>query len=152
MRIRRNIVMWQKKDDDFPMNLATLRVQGPDSSLEELKELLGLVIDAEWHAGDERRSGSVHEFSGFNATVADASTPKQMTELMRTFWARCIEKGVAFPWRGITAELAVGLAIGDSTQFVAGIELVPSDISLCAECGMTLSVTAYPTSDEANAT
>jgi len=133
------------------MNLATLRVEGTDGALNILKEALSLECDTQWSKGDKRRNGSVHALSGFNATVADATNPRELVSLIRVFLARCKEKGIVFPSLNIEAELAVGFSVGDSEQFVAGVEFSPSELFSCAECGITLSVTAYPTSDEANA-
>jgi hypothetical protein len=134
------------------MNLAILRVKGSDFPLAELKRLLNLTSDTEWHAGDRIKNGGVHESSGFNATIADAETPRAMTELMRSFLVQCREAQVTFPWRGVTVAVEMGFSVGDSAQFIAFTELSPADIRLCGQCGIGLSVTAYPTSDDANAT
>jgi hypothetical protein len=133
------------------MNLATLRVEGKDSALDALKKALSLECDSQWNKGDKRRNGGVHALSGFNATVADAGNPRELVSLIRAFLARCKEKGIVFPCLNVEAELAVGFTVGDSEQFVASVEFSPSDLLSCAECGISLSVTAYPTSDEANA-
>lgn len=133
------------------MNLATLRVEGTDSSLEVLKKALPLVCDAQWSKGDSRCNGSVHTSSGFNATVADAGNPRELSRLIRAFLVQCKEKGIVFPSLNLVAELAVGFTVGDSEQFVAGVEFSPSEVLSCAECGVTLSITAYPTSHEENA-
>jgi len=133
------------------MNLATLRVEGADSSLEALIKALSLARDVQWNKGDKRRNGSVHTSSGFHAVVADAGNPKELTSLVGAFLARCKEKGIVFPSLNLSAELAVGFTVGDSVQFVAGLEFSPSELLTFGECGITLSVTAYPTSDEANA-
>jgi hypothetical protein len=133
------------------MNLATLRVEGADSALDSLKKALSLECDTQWKKGDKRRNGSLHTSSGFNATVADAINPRELESRIRSFLAECNNNNIVFPGLDLMAELAVGFAVGDSKQFVAGVEFSPSDLLLCATCGITLSVTAYPTSDEANA-
>ena len=133
------------------MNLATLRVEGTDSALESLKTVLSLECDTQWKMGDKRRNGRVHTLSGFNATVADAKNPGELTELIRSFLVQCKDNKIVFPNLDLSAELAISFTVGDSEQFVAGVEFSPSELLLCAECGITLSVTAYPTSDEANA-
>ena len=133
------------------MNLATLRVEGTDSALESLRETLSLECDTQWGKGDKRRNGSVHESSGFNATIADAGSPRELEGLIRSFLTRCRNKKIVFPSLDLSAELSVGLTVGDTHQFVAGVEFTSSDLLLCAETGITLSVIAYPTSDEANA-
>lgn len=133
------------------MNLATLRVVGADSSLEQLKDVLQLVCDLAWHKGDRRRSGSVHALSGFNAVVAEAENLQMLTSLIRSFLKKCREKDVVLPRLNLGAELDLGVFVGSSEQYVASVLFTPADLLLCAECGIDLRVTAYPTSDEANA-
>lgn len=133
------------------MNLATLRVEGTDGDLKSIKEALSLECDTEWEQGDKRRNGSVHASSGFNATIADAKNTGELRGLIHTFLKKCKNKNIVFPSRNLTAELSIGFTVGDSEQFVAGVEFSPSELSLCAESGITLCITAYPASDEANA-
>lgn len=133
------------------MNLAILRVEGTDSSLEQLKKVLRLACDAEWREGDRRRNGTVHALSGFNATVAEAEDPRVLTSLIRSFLKQCKEKDVVLSSLNLEAELDVGILVGSSEQYVASVLFTPADLLLCAECGIELRVTAYPTSDEANA-
>lgn len=133
------------------MNIATLRIEGSGSSLKSLKKVLLLECDTEWKKGDKRRHGRTNSLSGFSVTVADAINPSELTRLIRLFLLLCKNNKIVFPNHNVSAELAVGFTVGDSEQFVAGLELSPSDLLLFAECGITLNVTAYPTSDEANA-
>jgi len=129
------------------MNLATLRVEGPDESLGQLKELLGLYPDVEWRAGERRRNGSVRESSGFNATVADEETAGDMTARVHDFLNRCTRAQVSFPWRGIQGEIDVGFDVGSSERFAGGFRLSPTYIQAWAKCGLSLVTTAYPASD-----
>jgi hypothetical protein len=133
------------------MNLATLRVEGADDSLESLKTAISLNIDAEWKKGDKRRGGLSHELSGFSTTVADASNPVELMQMVRAFLAQLNDKGIVISSASLEAELALGISVGDSEQFVAGIELSPSELLALGERGIALSIMAYPTSDEANA-
>lgn len=133
------------------MNLATLRVEGSDSALEALKNVFSLVRVTQWSKGDSRRNGSVFTTSGFNATVADTENPKELTRIICSFLMQCKEKGVVFPNLNLVAELAIGFTVGDSKQFVAGVEFSPSELLSFSECGISLNITAYPTSDEVNA-
>lgn len=133
------------------MNLATLRVEGSDKSLGELKALLDLSPDVEWHAGERRRNGAIRDLSGFNFSIANAETADQMTNLLKSFLSRCAAAGVRFPWRGITGEVDIGFSVGDSVRFFGGFRLSAADIEAFAECGLALCATAYPTSDEGGA-
>jgi hypothetical protein len=133
------------------MNIATLRVEGADEALENLRNQLGLDIDASWKRGEAKRHGH-HSLSGFNAKVADAENPGQMVEAVRKFMLTIKEQGVVFSASNLSAELFIGVTVGDSVQFIAFVELLPADILLLGSLGVALSVTAYPTSDEANDT
>lgn len=134
------------------MNLATLQVEGNAGALEFLKKAIVLDIDAEWAKGDKRRNGHVHESSGFNATVADARNSPELISQVRSFLAQCTETKIDFASMGLSAELAIGFTVGDSEQFVTGVIFSPSELRVYGERGLALSITAYPTSDEANAT
>ncbi len=130
------------------MNLATLRVEGPDESLCQLKKLLGLDPDVEWHAGERTRNGGIRESSGFNSTIADEKTAEDMTERVHDFLNRCTSAQVSFPWRGVNGGIDVGFDIGSSERFAGGFRLSPTCIQAWAKCGLSLITTAYPTSDE----
>jgi hypothetical protein len=133
------------------MNLATLSVEGEDSALATIAEQLPLKHEQQWKKGDPRRNGKVHSSSGFQITVADAKNPGELTKCIHAFLAQCKESGIVFPEKSLVAELSVGFTVGDSEQFVAGVEFLPAELLLLSQCGIALSVTAYPTSDEANA-
>jgi len=132
------------------MNLATLRVSGTDAALDTLKKTLSLECDTQWSKGDISRNGRKQESSGFNSTIADAENPGELLRLIRIFLVQCKDKGIVFSKLNLEAELAIGFSVGDSKQFFAGVEFAPSELLSYVECGITLSVTAYPTSDEAN--
>jgi len=131
------------------MNLAMLRVVGNDAELEALKQALPLEIEASWKQGQAMRRGTASS-SGFNATVADSENPKQLVNAVREFLTECGKRGVTFSTTHLTTELSIGIAVGDSTQFIASVDFSPSDLKALATLGIALSVTAYPTSDEAN--
>ena len=109
-----------------------------------------LQITTSWKKGDALRNGKTHTSPGFSATIADVANPRELTREIQTFLKQCKERGVSFSRSGVSAELSLGVTVGDSQQFVAGVELSSSALSLLAESGLTLSLTAYPTSDDAN--
>ncbi len=132
------------------MNLAVLRVEGKGYALNSLLDTLRRKPDAEWKAGELRRRGGKYEESGFTLTIADVTTPHDMVIAVRQFLTECNEQAVFFSAQGLTAELSVGVTVGDTAQFVASIELTSGDLSMIGRLGLALSVTAYPTSDGAN--
>lgn len=133
------------------MNLATLRVEGDEATLLSLVNRLGLDIDTSWRKGEPQRRGGEHQSSGFCATVADAENPNEMLRRIRDFMKKCRAAEISFMSEGLSAELAVGVTVGDSEQFVAFVDLSVADLASLGELGIGLSFAAYPTSDEANA-
>lgn len=131
------------------MNLTTLRVEGNADALESIKSKLCLTCDAQWHKGDIKRNGVAHELSGFSATIADTEIPKELIIFTDNFLAQCKENKIQFQNLNLSAVLSIGFTVGGSEQFIAGIEFSPAELLAFSECGISLSVTAYPTSDEA---
>ena len=131
------------------MNLATLRIEGSDAELDALKTALPVKVESSWKKGEPMRRGT-YRASGFNTTIADTDNPKQLVEAIRKFLTECKSRGVEFSKQDLTTELSIGIAVGDSVQFVASIDFSPNDLKILAAFGIALSVTAYPTSYEAN--
>jgi hypothetical protein len=132
------------------MNLATLRVRGSDDVLQALCTTLGLVPDSTWRKGDPKRRGGSFPTSGFSATIVDAKNPAGLVVAIRAFVARCQERNIVLSAPHFTAELSLGVTVGDSEQFVACVDFSASDLLSLGHLGVELSIAAYPTSDEAN--
>ena len=132
------------------MNLATLRVEGNDVSLATMLSSLALEPDQSWTKGEPRRVGT-YSSSGFNATVADAENPGELLLDIRAFLVTCRERRDVLRALSLSMELHIGFTVGDSEQFVASLDFRPDDLAALGELGIALCVTAYPTSDEANA-
>jgi hypothetical protein len=133
-----------------PLNIATLRIAGDDVALDNVIRKLNLQVTWRAKAGDPRKRGGVHATSCLNAPIADADNPGAMLHQIRTFLTACVQHGpTVFP-NGVDAELSIGIAVGDSIQYVASVDISPDDIRDLATVGIALSFTAYPTSDEAN--
>jgi hypothetical protein len=132
------------------MNIASLTVTGDCTSLDAIRQTLPEKPESEWVKGDARRNGRVYEDSGFDLTIADVETPGELVEKVRAYLAVCRVRGLTFAVPSISAELRVGFSVGDSRQFIGSVDFSLSDLRDFAELGIGLSVTAYPTSDEAN--
>ena len=133
------------------LNLATLRIEGDDAALTSAVATLGLEVDTRWQKGEARRRGGRHESSGLNATVADADHPKAMIQSVREFLAKCEEMHFSFAAAGLSAELAIGVSVGDPEQYFAFVEVPSDDLVALGSLGVSLSFAGYPTSDESNA-
>jgi hypothetical protein len=132
------------------MNLAVLRVEGKSEALKGLLNVLRCKPDTEWQEGELKRRGGKHEKSGFTSLIVDAATSRDMVIAVRRFLKECCAQTMSFPGQGLTAELSVGVTVGDSAQFVASIDLTSDDLSMMSSLGLSLNFAAYPTSDESN--
>ena len=130
------------------MNLATLRVHGTDAALHLLRSVLPIVADDTWSQGQKRRNGGFFTSSGFSVTVADQPNPDAMVASIRTFIADCQRHEMLFRDPGISAELAIGVTVGEDDQFVACVDLSHADLYALASLRIALSIAAYPSSDE----
>lgn len=132
------------------MNVSILVVEGDEEALDAFLSDLALVPESRWKKGEKWRRGIPHTRSGFSVTLADAATPRELIEITRGWLGRCRNGEAIFKKKGLLAELSLGFTVGDSKQFVAGIEFSAADLETMGACGISLSITAYPTSDEAN--
>ena len=132
------------------MNLATLRLEGPDEAIQTVRDTLGLVADSTYKQGDPKHRGGFHSSSGLGATIADAKNPREMVAAIRKFIAKCQSRNINLAGQGLSSELAIGVTAGVSEQFVAIVDFSTSDLLSLGALGVELSFTAYPTSDEAN--
>ena len=131
------------------MNLAILIVEGTDGALQAASRSLGREVST-WKKGAPKRRGGFHSISGLSATIADSQNPGEMVKAILEFVAECEAKSLVFAGLGLSAELSIGVTVGDSEQFVACMEFSPSDLVSLGALGVGLSIAAYPTSDEAN--
>jgi hypothetical protein len=133
------------------MNLATLRVEGTDEALEAVCNSLSLKVDATWKKGETKRRGGRHSSSGLSATITDAKNPGEMVVAIRKFLVTCQERNIVFNDANLSAELAIGVTVGESKQYVAVVDFSAPDLLSLGALGIRLSIASYPTSDEANA-
>lgn len=131
------------------MNLALLIVEGADESLERVRQTLDLEPDKTWRSGQPRRLSGVHAASGFSTTIADEESPGEMVSAIRNFVAKCEACDLDFPRQGLSAEISIGVTVGESIQFVASVDFLPADLLSLGRLGVAVGVTAYPASDEA---
>lgn len=132
------------------MNLATLRVQGTDEALHLLCSQIKLVADSTWKKGDPKRRGGCFSTSGLSATIVDAKNPAELVSAIRAFVAKCKEQGIVLASPSLSAELAIGVTVGDSQQFIACVDFSASDLLSLGTLGVELTIAGYPTSDEAS--
>jgi hypothetical protein len=67
------------------------------------------------------------------------------------FAEQCANMGLDFRVLGLGAVVSIGVAAGDSEQFIASVELPAQMLARLGGLGISIEFNAYPTSDEANA-
>jgi hypothetical protein len=132
------------------MNLANLIVKGTDDALQAVSGLLGRETDWAWKKGAPKRRGGHHSISGFSTTIADSQNPSEMVAEIREFVSECQTRNLVFSGLGLSAELSIGVTVGDSAQFIACMDFSPVDLVSLGALGVGLSIAAYPSSDEVN--
>jgi hypothetical protein len=136
------------KQEEAPLNVATLRLTGNDALLDDIVRKLGLNVASRANAGSPRRRGGVYGSSTLNASIADSASPAAMRDQVRAFLAECRRHGSTLFMSGIDAELSLGVSVGDSGQFTASVDLSSAEIRDLAVLGLSLNFSAYPRSDE----
>lgn len=130
------------------MNLATLRVNGTDEALQLLRAVLPRPAEKTWIQGASQRRAGSFTSSGFSVTVADEQTPDAMVTSIRDFLSDCRLHQPLFRDPAISAELAIGITVGETERFAAIVDLSHADLRALATLGIALRVAAYPASDE----
>ena len=135
-------------DESSELNIAELRVTGPDNVLDELKENLGLHIDAEWKKGEEKRFGGNHQVSGFNANIADETSTERLMEALSTFIVSCERSSLTFKTEGVSASIDIGVSIGADEAFGPRVKFSQSTINTLGALGLGLEISTYPADNE----
>ena len=130
------------------MHIASLRIEGNDQVLAALIAYLELSIDTEWRKGQSLRSGGTHSTSGFCAAIADTQSSSVLLAEVRKFIARYQEFVDANAAAKLHGELSIGVSCGSSEQSVGSVFLGAEDLGRLGKAGLSLSVSAYPTSDD----
>lgn len=129
------------------MNTAILWIRGEQQAVDDLLQDTGALPDKVWKRGDAKIRGAVHENSGFSVVMADAETPLEMVATTRRILGSYNEAGVHFDAINLSAELSLGLTVGDPRQFAAIVSFTPDDLRLIGSLGISLSIAAYPCSN-----
>ena len=132
------------------MNQIILRVSGEAKNLntiqKKLKQKLELIPENVWEKGTKNRIGRKIESSGFNIFIADSKTPNDLVGDIKLFINELREYGLSFS--NVYAELSIGITVGEEISFIKTLDFPPLLLTQIAEHNLTLSVTAYPTTDD----
>ncbi len=123
------------------MFTATLRASGrrfdPDAFIEQhALEPAGI-----WHAGELGPGGRVRPESGFNLTIAEAPSPRDLVRVLREWVEGELETFGALSDADVSPVIELSLPVEDP-GLIATLVLEPSDLSMLAALGITIRVSA----------
>jgi hypothetical protein len=125
------------------------RLEAPDFDVEQFLSEVDLQPDVVWYQGRLNRRGIPHQTSGCSLTVADSETVVDLLNELRAFLQTADDLLTAVQTRNLTSTMDVGVTVGSPDQFTVSIRMLPSDLRLLADYGITLELSAYPVgSDE----
>ncbi|MEE1674287.1 hypothetical protein SNR37_003724 [Agarivorans aestuarii] len=130
------------------MNIAVLRVQGNEKEIDAVKALCPFNIIGEWKKGDSISRTRFFSSSGFNVDLPDASSPVEMLNNIESFFSELSSCSIDFVSLNLTANLDVGLGVGECDQYAAGYEISLSLMELALKVGVLISLTAYPVNEK----
>src|SRR5688572_31628015 len=130
------------------MVFTVLRASGSDFEVDRFLSDQQLDACSVWRKGEPRRSGSTHADSGFNLALPQADSWVTALSYLRDFIK--VHAGLLKDLQslGVGAELDIGIAVGEERSYAPSIT-VPNDVlTELSALGLTLMVSAYPTSDD----
>ena len=130
------------------MTICVLRVRGEETEVGFLLENIDLKVSSLWHKGQIDRKGGFLADSGFIADVVDAESISELMSELRKFLIFCSKNDISFSEKSLTSEISIGLFVGSSDQYVASVNFDAKDLQLISSLGLSLDISAYPTSDE----
>lgn len=130
------------------MNLATLTIRGSRKELEIAKSKVPLTPYRSWSFGDSITNSKTYTDSGYEYEIADTYTPAGLTQKIEAFLNQLNEKSINFNKLGISAELSLGIGVGDEVQFIASLQFSLKTIELLVKAGLSLEYSTYPIREE----
>lgn len=112
------------------MNTAILWVRGEQHAIDRVLTQTGAIPEKIWKRGDAKIRNAVHEDSGFSVLVADSDSPREMCDKIREMLGRYGKASLHFNGSNFSAELSLGVTVGDSAQFVAVASFNPDDLRI----------------------
>jgi hypothetical protein len=130
------------------MVFTTLRVRGADFPVDAFLRERRLQVSAVWRKGEPMRGGHVFEDSGFNISLPDAESWAMALPAVRAFLESertLLEHLHALALQSV---LDVGVSVGEERSYAPSLEFPHDVLAQLAAHGVSLCVSAYPTSDE----
>ncbi|WP_220718661.1 hypothetical protein [Agarivorans litoreus] len=129
------------------MNIAVLRIQGNEKEIDVVKALYPFNIIGEWEKGDSISRTRFFSSSGFSVDLPDADSPTEMLNNIESFFNELSSSSINFVNLNLTANLDVGLGVGECEQYAAEYEISLPLMELALKVGASISLTAYPVNE-----
>jgi hypothetical protein len=133
------------------MTIAVWRASGVTFDVDGyMRRFSALAPDAVWRKGDVGVGGRVSADSGFNKTLFEATSPDLVSvQIVKALqeWRDAAEALVA---QGVGSMLDLGIVVGGPHAFTGSVFLDVNALQLLATLKIGLTVSAYPSTDEAN--
>lgn len=130
------------------MNLATLTIRGSKEELEIAKAKIPLLPFRSWSCGDSITASKTYQDFGCVYEIADTDTPIGLTISIEKFLNQLKEQSINFNKSGLSAELSLGIGVGDDVQFIASLQFSLNTLELLLNCGISIEYSAYPVGEE----
>jgi hypothetical protein len=130
------------------LNLATLTIRGSKEELEIAKAKIPPLPFRSWSCGDSIIASKTYQDFGCVYEIADTDTPIGLTISIEKFLNQLKEQSVNFNKSGLSAELSLGIGVGDDVQFIASLQFSLNTLELLLNCGISIEYSAYPVGEE----
>jgi hypothetical protein len=124
------------------MNIATLKVNGDEEALADVRDGLPTEPDSTWSKGDVRPDGRVRLDWGFYVSIATDKDPDALLKQVRSYLSECSARGIHFERSDIAAELRIAFTVADAAHVTPSMDLSLADLQLLVNMGISLSITS----------
>ncbi|MFA9215744.1 MAG: hypothetical protein ACEQSK_01440 [Sphingomonadaceae bacterium] len=123
------------------MNIASMKVHGDVTGLDDIRDGLPTEPDSTWDKGDPRPDGRVRIDSGFYVGIATEKNPDDLLKAIRHYLAECAARGIHFERSDVAAELRVAFMVPDGGS-APSLDFSLADLKLLVDMGISLSITS----------
>ena len=106
-----------------PSCVAVVRISGAKFDVDRFVKNYAIRPDISWRGGVSDSVGRVHSNSGFNLTIADASSTDTLVSQITSWIQQNEDALMSLGTEGASGIVDIGLTVGTSDQFTASVGL-----------------------------
>ena len=122
------------------MNIATLKVNGDEAAVANVRDGLPSEPESDWKKGDTSPTGRTRIDHGFYVTLGTDPNPDALMRHIRAYLHECQARGITFDVAPIQAELRVAFVSAAPDQGSSTLDFTLADLSLLLGMGIALSI------------